>query len=226
MVPATFSPSRFLPAKMIGPVLAARIEKSHTPASQRIDRRTARFLSQRTGYASQRQVSFCSSAAGAARHDMIDVERGFLADLRQSAVFATLAGALQYQAAQPLRHVLHVRCVPLAAARSARRRSSDRVSARFTSPSASSRSSAVNNFPRSCRSSKSASRLSTPAGSRKPAKSSGSSSSIAMDWLKRVFPADRVETHIFSRLYHDAGSFGNASDCTGTLVRAPPRARK
>lgn len=112
-----------------------------------------------------------SGSAVGARSNMIDVKRGFLTDLRQSAVFATIvrpAGDFRSQTGGNVAH---------GEIRSARNRSKVRNSARLTKPSASSRSCFVSDCPESWRSSNVCNRAATASGSLNRARSPGRSTS-------------------------------------------------
>jgi len=150
-----------LPSKMIGPTLASRMEERHPATSRRINRRPASFLAQRTGYAGESQIVRGGRAAAASWNDMVDVECSFLALLCQATILATIVRPRHDQSTQACRYRAHR---PAALACSTRSRSNDNISAKFTSPSASSLSAAERDWSRSWRSSNSCKRAFTPAG--------------------------------------------------------------
>jgi hypothetical protein len=100
---------------------------------------------------------------------MIDVKRGFLPDLGEPTIFAAVFGALRNGRSKF--HGERCHC----AGRCSRRRSSDKNSARSTSPSASACSSSVSACPSSCRSRSPCSRAATAFGSFNRDRSSGRS---------------------------------------------------
>src|ERR1051325_11513874 len=139
-----------------------------------IDGRGTCSLPQRTRYARERQVPERAHATGGLRHDVVHVERGFLADLRDPTVLAPLArpephSALQRDGDVPGAH-------PGAGwLFDERRRSSVNRSGRWTSPSASACSSALSAVPPSCLSRSVCNRRSSPSGRCSRARSPGTS---------------------------------------------------
>src|SRR4051794_6432309 len=119
---------------MFAPDLRPRLEERHFFARLGIRSRLLGPLPQRARDARQGEIICHGWPAGRPRDDMIDMERGFLAKLRELAVFTPIARAKNDLSTQRSRNIAHE------ARRSARKRNRVRKSARLTSPSASSRS--------------------------------------------------------------------------------------
>src|SRR5215467_5712292 len=160
--------------EVVAPYVEPGMEELCRIAGCRIDGGGTCSFSQRTRYARERQVLERRHAAGSLRHDVIQVERGFLAELRDPTVLASLVrpqprSALQRDGDVPAAH-------PGAGWRfDERRRSSVSRSARSTSPSASACSSALSAVPPSCLSRSACNRRSSPSGSCSRARSPGTS---------------------------------------------------
>lgn len=83
-----------VPAEVKSPRISARVEQRRVPAGARVNGHLPRAFSQRTGNAGQRQILEGTLPSGRDGHNVVDVEDGFLAFLRQPAVFAAIFRAL------------------------------------------------------------------------------------------------------------------------------------
>src|SRR5262249_35857175 len=77
------------------------------PLSGGIAGRLLRPLAERTRHAGQGEILFGGRAAGRPRNDVVDVERGLLPKLGQSAVLAPVAGPEEYKFGQLAGDVTH-----------------------------------------------------------------------------------------------------------------------
>jgi hypothetical protein len=137
------------PTKMVAPALTPGMVERHGATGFRISCRSSRGLPEGTGDASQCQIVERGCSAARLGIYVIDVKRGFLPLLGQSAILATVARSHDNCGAQSNGYVLHRRFVELPAvvADSERRRNNVKRSATSTRPSASCRSPAVRGDP-------------------------------------------------------------------------------
>ncbi len=83
-----------VPTEVQPPRITARAEKSNVFSRAWINRALPRTLAQGTGDTGQGQIGQQSIPPGVKRNNMVNVKSGFLADLSQAAILATVAGAL------------------------------------------------------------------------------------------------------------------------------------
>ncbi len=131
-----------IPLHVIVPAISTRIEEWCLLIGIRICSSLACAFFERTRDARQCEVLKDGCPASRDRLDVIDVEGCFLSELQQATVFASIPSSLNGLAGEGNGDV-----TTHPAARSARILSSDRNSARLTSPSASLRSASVSGFP-------------------------------------------------------------------------------
>ena len=84
------------PSKVQIPWLLAWIEQPHRHPGLRVARHLPRSLAQRAMNASQREVGERRRSAGDYGHDMIDMKRRGLPEMRKTAVFAPMPGARRH----------------------------------------------------------------------------------------------------------------------------------
>ena len=140
--------------EMLRPAVTPRMEQGNELSGLRVACLPPSGLPQRTGYTSQRQIAGGRCTAGRLRVDMIDMKCRLLRNLRQSAVFADVAGTSAHRSRQGCRNVAAHDARRLFAS-SARSRISDRMSTNSASAAASRRSRAESRPCSSCRSSNS-----------------------------------------------------------------------
>jgi len=96
--------------------------------------------------------------AGDDGHNMIDMERGFLTELREPTILTPVSRSQDHRPPEPAGNSTHFPLDRRETARPARSQSKESISARSTSPCASLRSAAVRRRPLSWRSSNSCNR--------------------------------------------------------------------
>ena len=86
-----------LPAEVLAPDVATRMEQSHQLTAHGINSSLARCLAQGAGNASERQVVGDRRTASLDRNDVVDVEGRFLTLLRQPAILTPPTGSLHHK---------------------------------------------------------------------------------------------------------------------------------
>lgn len=80
-----------VPLEMVSPAILPRVEKGNARSRFRICGGLSRPLGQRTGDARQRKVFQHGRTTGRLRHDVINVETGFLGKLGKQTIFAAVS---------------------------------------------------------------------------------------------------------------------------------------
>ena len=88
------------PKKVVRPGIASRIEESHLCAGLWIHSGLTGGFAERTRDAGQREILRDGASARLHREDVVDMERGLLAFLRQAAVLAVASGSSERRTAR------------------------------------------------------------------------------------------------------------------------------
>jgi hypothetical protein len=90
--------------EMVAPLVSARIEDRDFHSCLHVVDCFSGRLSQRTGHTRKRKVLYRRGTARRLWNDMVDVKAGFLGELRDEAVFATIVGSINNGLAQQVRN--------------------------------------------------------------------------------------------------------------------------